>query len=254
MRRMFLVAVLVGIVFSLRAEVNKEEFFARMLQKNSNVECISGKYEINMSMMGNIMKIPVNFWQKGNKMRMDMIMSNPGMPQPMEIYMLMDGQKMIQYQKMLKTVFTFDLEKLPENMKQQMKNNQGFIMNSDSISQLYQMIDKISVEEKIKDGKSFYLISIRDISNTGNISSTFGVQSTQQMFNKMLMWVNPSSLLPEKIEFYGDTDTPAMWIDILGLSTEPFSDSVFKLDIPADVKYMDMTETMKKMSESVNVR
>ncbi|MCM8830152.1 MAG: hypothetical protein NC824_04055, partial [Candidatus Omnitrophica bacterium] len=164
MRNIFLVvAMLVGtIFFSAQAEVNKEEFFIRMSQKYSGLDSVIARYVINMPMMGNIMKMPVNFWQKGNKMRMDMTMSQPGMPQPMEQSILMDGQKIIQYQKMLNTVMTIDLNKLPENMKQHL-GKQGFMMNSDAITYLSKSFDKLTVEEKIRNGKQFYLITITDI-------------------------------------------------------------------------------------------
>ena len=244
--------VLLGLSFSsAQAEVSKEDLFARITQKYSGVESISGKYEINMTMMGNIMKIPVSFWQKGNKVRMDMTMNQPGMTKPMEQSMLIDGQKVIQYQKMLNTVMTVDLNKLPENMRRQIGKQQGFMMNSDTINQLYQMIDKIVVEEKVKDGKSFYLITVKDIANAGNISQGLGMQGTQQIFKKFLLWINPSSLFPEKMELYGDADTPGMWIDFLEISTDPVSDSIFKLDIPADAKYIDITESFQHMMENV---
>jgi len=81
-----------------------------------------------------------------------------------------------------------------------------------------------------------------------------GMQGTPEMFKKLLLWINPSSLFPEKVELYGEADTPAMWIDILKISTEPISDDIFKLDIPADAKYMDMTDAVKKMTEDMNTQ
>ncbi|MCM8830153.1 MAG: hypothetical protein NC824_04060, partial [Candidatus Omnitrophica bacterium] len=83
-------------------------------------------------------------------------------------------------------------------------------------------------------------------------SSGMGMQSTQDMFKKMLIWINPATLFPEKIELYGETDTPAMWIDILDIKTDIIPDYIFKLDIPEDAKYIDMTESVKAMFESMN--
>ncbi|MCM8762088.1 MAG: hypothetical protein NC905_00110 [Candidatus Omnitrophica bacterium] len=252
MRKIFIVVtVLVGIISSLQAEVNKEELFIRMSQQYSGLDSISAKYVINMPMMGNIMKMPVNLWHKGNKMRMDMTMSQPGMPQPMEQSMLMDGQKIIQYQKMLNTVMTIDLNKLPENMRQQMGKQQVFMMNSDAINQISKSLDKLTVEERVRDGKEFYLITVTDIAGMENFSSGMGIQGNQNMFKKILVWINPSSLFPEKIELYGETSTPAMWIDVLDIKTDIIPDSIFKLDIPADAKYIDMTESVKAMFESM---
>lgn len=255
MRKIFAgMIVVLCMILSVQAEVNKEEFFARMTQKYSGIESISGEYEINMPMMGSIMKMPVKFWQKGNKMRMDMTMNQPGMPKPMEQSILMDGEKMIQYQKMMNTVMTVDFNKLPDNMRQMMKKQQAFMMNQDSINQFYQVLDRISIEERTKDGKALYLITVSDIPTMGNISPAPGMQISQNMFKKLLVWINPSSLLPEKIELLGDGDTPAMWIDILNIKIEDIPDSIFKLDIPADAKYMDITEAVKNMAESINMQ
>lgn len=241
MKKIFVVlTALLCVVFSAQAELNKKEVLTRIGQRYSGIEGISGKYEVSMSTMGDVMKMPVNFWQKGKKLKMDMSMNRPGMPEPMEMSILIDGDKVIQYQKMMNTVITIDINKLPENMRQQMKQQQGFMMNDAVVNQLYQVLDKVTIEEKTKGGKAYYLITVNDLSTMGNVASSVGMQGNQDMFKKMLMWVNTVSLFPEKIEFLKDTDTPGMWVDILNINTAPFSDSVFKLDIPADAKYMEM--------------
>lgn len=238
--------------FVLNAEVNKEEFFTRISQKYEGLQEISGKYEINMPMMGSIMKIPASFWKKGDKMRMDMTISQPGMPKPMEQSILMDGEKITQYQKAFNTVMTIDLNKLPPEMKAQMKKQQMFMMDAGTMNNYKNMLDSVDVEEKVRDGKNFYLVTVKDIDKTGGMfSMPGGQQSPQQMFKKSLMWIHKDSLLPGKMELYGEGDTPGIWIDFLDLKTDSIPASIFKLAIPADAKTMDITDMVKNMSESM---
>ena len=238
--------------FVLNAEVNKEEFFTRISQKYEGLQEISGKYEINMPMMGSIMKIPASFWKKGDKMRMDMTISQPGMPKPMEQSVLMDGEKITQYQKAFNTVMTIDLNKLPPEMKAQMKKQQMFMMDAGTMNNYKNMLDSVDVEEKVRDGKNFYLVTVKDIDKTGGMfSMPGGQQSPQQMFKKSLMWIHKDSLLPGKMELYGEGDTPGIWIDFLDLKTDSIPASIFKLAIPADAKTMDITDMVKNMSESM---
>jgi outer membrane lipoprotein-sorting protein len=238
--------------FVLNAEVNKEEFFTRISQKYEGLQEISGKYEINMPMMGSIMKIPASFWKKGDKMRMDMTISQPGMPKPMEQSVLMDGEKITQYQKAFNTVMTIDLNKLPPEMKAQMKKQQMFMMDAGTMNNYKNMLDSVDVEEKVRDGKNFYLVTVKDIDKTGGMfSMPGGQQSPQQMFKKSLMWIHRDSLLPGKMELYGEGDTPGIWIDFLDLKTDSIPASIFKLAIPADAKTMDITDMVKNMSESM---
>ncbi|MCM8760181.1 MAG: hypothetical protein NC832_00450 [Candidatus Omnitrophica bacterium] len=249
---LMIVAVMVGMVFfSAQAEVNKEELFASMTQKYSGLDSVSGKYVINTPMMDDIMKMPVDFWEKDDKMRMDMtmVMEAPEIPLPMT-QMLFDGQKMIFYDKILNTVMTFDLNKIPEPENIKPRMGKGMVTDIN----LSKLVEKSTVEEKSRDGKKFYLITVADITDTdiGNIYPGMGMPGKKmfkKMFKKVVLWINQSSLLPEKIEFYGKKDTPSMWIDILEIKTDIIPDSIFKLDIPRDAKYMDMTESLKKMSE-----
>lgn len=238
--------------FVLNAEVNKEEFFTRMAQKYVGMQEVSGKYEMNMLMMGSVMKIPATFWKKGDKMRMDMVISQPGMPKPMEQVILMDGEKIIQYQKMFNTVMTIDLSKLPAEMREQMKQKQMFMLDANTMNNFKTMLDKVEVAEKVRDGKNFYLITINDLEKIGEmISMPGGQQNTQQLFKKSLMWIHQDSLFPEKVELYGDSDTPGIWIDFLELKTDSVNASVFNFDIPKDAKVMDITDMVKNMAESL---
>ncbi len=236
----------------LNAEVNKEELFTNMAAKYPGTAEMSGKFEISMPMMGSIMKMPATFWKKGDRMRMDMTITQPGMPKPMEMVMLMDSEKIIQYQKMMNMVITIDLTKLPAEMREQMKKKQMFGMDKDTMNNFKDMLDKIEVTEKTRDGKNFYLITVNDLEKITNmVSMPGGQQAPQQMFKKMLVWVCTDSLFYDKMEIYGEADTPAMWIDFLEFKTESVPDSVFNLDIPKDAKVMDMTDMIKNMTESM---
>ncbi len=253
MRKAILALMILFASVFANAQVNKEDFFGRMYAKYGGAENLSGKYEINMQMMGTTMKIPVMFWKKGAKIRMDMAMSQPGMQKPWEMVMLMDGGKMIQYQKSLNMVMTADLSKLPESALKQMNQNQFFMFDENTINNLKNTgsLDNVDVEERTKAGRNFYLITIRDIDKIGNVMPAPGGQNTGQIFRKALLWICGDSLLPEKMEFYGDADAPGMWIDFQDIKTDTVAESVFNLDIPADAKVMDITEQIKNMAGSV---
>ncbi len=233
----------------LNAEVNKKELFTRIAQKYAGMQEFSGKYEINMQMMGT-----ASFWKKGDKIRIDMVVSQPGMPKPMKINVLIDGEKIIQYQKMLNTVMVIDLNKLPEKMKNQIKQQQSGMVNANTIKDLESTIDKLVVEEKTRNGKNFYLITINDVGKIKSmISMLGGQQNPQQMFKikKALLWIGKGSLFMERMELFGETKTPGMWMDLLEFRTDSIPDSVFKLDIPNDAKIMDITDMIKNMAESM---
>lgn len=71
--------------------------------------------------------------------------------------------------------------------------------------------DKVTVEEVNKDGKKFYLITVANleaIQNSMNIPV-----NTPMLFKKLLYWLDYESLMPVKMELYGETETPGMWID-----------------------------------------
>ena len=250
-KTMLVLALLMTSVF-VNAEVNREELFMRIANQYTGQQEVSGKYEISMPMMGTMMKIPVRFWKNDDRMRMDMEISSPGMPQPMESVMLIDNNKMIQYQKALNTVISVDMSKMSYEMKNKISQQQSFFMlDANTINNFRQIVDQIEVEEKTRDGKNFYLITVRDIDKMGNLASMYGGQNAQQFFKKSLLWLNTDTLLPEKMEFYGEGSAPGMWIDFLEIKTEAIDNSVFNINIPADAKVMDMTEAMKKMMESM---
>lgn len=246
----FGVMLVLGATLVLNAEVNKAELFTRMAQKYQGMEDISGKFEIGMPIMG--MKLPGTFWKKGDRMRMDMTITQPGMSKSMEQVILIDSQKILQYQKMTNTVITIDINKLPAEMREQMKKIQVPGINEDMMKNFIPIIDKIKVDENTRDGKNFYLITVNDMEKIGNIASLpGGQQAPQQLFKKMLIWVRSDSLLWEKIEVFGESDTPAMWIDVIEFKTDSVPDSIFNFEIPTDAKVMDMTDMFKNIAESM---
>jgi hypothetical protein len=154
---------------------------------------------------------------------------------------------------MLNTVMTIDLSKLPEEMRNQVKQQQSGMLSENTLKNLQSVLDSVEVVEKVRDGKNFYLITMDDIEKIGNMISMPGgqQQNTQQMFKKALIWVGKDSLYMERMELFGEADTPGMWIDFLEFKTDSIPDSVFKLDIPVDAKTMDMTDMIKNMAESM---
>jgi outer membrane lipoprotein-sorting protein len=246
-----LAVVLIPSVLQAQAVQDKKAFLKRLAEKHGQIDEASGKIEINMSMMGNNMKIPVSFWNKGEKLRMDMETRVPGMDAPMEQVMLMDGKKFVQYQKMMNTVMTADLTKMPEEIRKQMKRNQASMLGGiTSISDMQEIEDELDIEEKTRDNRKYYLITLKDLNKLGGMSSVGGVNA-QQMFGKLLLWIDYKSLLPSKMEFYGEADTPGMWIDILEFKPGSVPDAIFNVKFPDDAKHMDITDMMQNMFEKM---
>jgi len=244
----FLILAILAIPVFLHAQAveDKNAFLTRLMEKQNVFKEASGKLEINMNMMGSNMKIPVKFWTKDEKMRMDMEISMPGMAAPMEQVMLIDGKQMIQYQKMLNTVMTADLTKMPADVRKMVSENQTSIFGGrESIAAMKTMIDEIDIEEKSIDGRKFYVITVKDINKLGKISPA-GL-NTGNFFKKLLFRIDHATFLPAKIELYGDSETPGMWIDFLEFKTEKVSEEVFNPKFPEDAKQMDITEMVKNM-------
>jgi len=248
----FLVIFLFFLSSSCYCQSSKEEILKKITEKYASIKNLSGEIEINMSIVGNIMKIPAKFWKSGKKFRMEMKMEQPGMPQPMEQIMIFDGTKMWQYQKTINLVTVIDFSKMPGKIKEEFEKHQSFAgMDERMCKIISQTAEDISLTEKEKNGKKFYVLEVK---NLKDISKQIPLQSQQKMqfFKKILIWVNPDYYI-EKIEMYGEAEEPGMWIEFKNLKEEEINPSLFKFEIPKDAKVMDMTdmmiEMMKKMEE-----
>ena len=257
MRRiwMWIVGTVLMSTYLIQAQPVEQKaiFFKRLAEKQAELQEISGRFEINMNIMGNNMRIPVKFWNKSEKMRMDIDMSMPGMPSSMEQVIILDSKQLIQYQKMINTVMTADLTRMSEEVRKKIRENQSSMFGwEESISILKKIEDNVEIEEKNRDGKKFYLLTVKDFNKLQNMPS-IGGNNSKQMFKKMLLWVDYDSLLPVKMEIYGEAETPGISIDFLELKTGKVSDDVFHIKFPEDVKYMDITDMVNNMFKGMKV-
>jgi outer membrane lipoprotein-sorting protein len=250
MKKIVVFLCIFGLIVVSAAEVNKEEVLKKITEKMQSGESITAKIEMNMNMMGNIMTIPTTYWKQGEKFRMEMEFKAPNMEKPMEQIMIFDGKKMWQYQKAMNTVMVIDMEKLPEKFRDKIKEQQG--MGESFIPDFKKLADKIEVEEKTKDGKNFYLLAVNDLNELSESMPMQKSMGSQQFFTKMVTWINKSTYMPERIEFYGASDTPGMWMTFKDLKTgKKLSSSLFTMDIPPDAKIVDMTDMMLNMGKSM---
>ena len=246
--------VIVSLLFSVfvNAQVgNKEEILNKVADVYKGSSDISGDIEIGMLMMGSTMEIPGKFWKSGEKFRMEMKITAPNMPQPMEQIIVSDGKTMWQFQKTMNMVTVIDFTKLPEEMRNKIKNQQNFFgLNENFGKKASEMGDKWEFSTKIKNGKEFYVFEINDFADiAGNLPMKTG--QNMQLFKKMLLWIEPASYYVHRIEIYGESEEPGMWIEFRNLNTASISPSLFKFEIPKDAKVMDMTEMMMKMTEKM---
>ncbi|HOQ81996.1 MAG TPA: hypothetical protein PLL89_02925 [bacterium] len=222
----------------------KESFFQKITSKYGDVKELSANFEMNMSVMGTSMKMPMKMWVKGNKLRVDATTHMPGMDQAMQITTLLNDKNLITYNSFNNTIMTVNLSDFSDEIKKKLWSNNNFIFGSD-IEIWKKIKDKVTVEEVNKDGKKFYLITVANleaIQNSMNIPV-----NTPMLFKKLLYWLDYESLMPVKMELYGETETPGMWIDFLEIKMSGVPDSIFDVKFPDNAKKMDMTEAFKGM-------
>jgi len=230
------------------AEINKVEVLNEITKKYENVSEINGEIEIKMDMMGKTMTMPMKFWAKEKKFKMETVYQEPGMEKPMEIVMLMDGEKLIQYQKSINTVIKFDLTKFPEELKKDWEKQYNF---KDNIPlDIEKISNNVDLEIKNKGGKEYYVLTINNL-QTLNIPGLQNINGKSQFFTKSVVWINRDNLLPESISYFADKETPGMEIVFKSLNLSPINEDIFKINIPDDAKVLDMTDMMINMANTM---
>jgi len=240
----FFILFFVFFCFVSFAEISKEEFLKKIVKEYKNAPYLSGEIEIKMDMMGKILTMPVKFWKKDKKFKIEMVYQQPGMEKVMEISMLFDGKKMLQYQKLTNTVIRFDLTKFPDDLKKEWEKKYDFGPDIEKIS------DNLKLDEEMKNGKNYYVLTVKNLQELRKDFPALKGKNVQ-FFNKVVLWFLKDNLIPEKISFYADTERPGMEIFFKSLSKAPIEDSIFKLEIPEDAKIMDMTDMMLNMMKSM---
>ncbi len=247
-----LVSLMTASLLYARPVEDKEAFFEKLAEGYSCLEEVRGDIEIGMDMMGTELTVPMKFWTKPGKMRMDMKMTVPGMSVPMEQIMVIDSQRMLQYHKMMNTVMTADLTSMPSEIAEKISmTHSSMLGRPDSVSELKEMEDSIDVEERSRDGKKFYLITIRDLDKLGDFSSMGGVNSPN-VFGRLLLWIDYDLVVPVRVEFFGEAESPGMWVDFKEIKIEEIPDEVFNPVFPADVKHVDITDMIQGMYEMMD--
>ncbi len=223
----------------------KEILFNKLIEKYRDTKEMSAVLEMNMSMMGTIMKMPMKIWMKGDKFRLDASMSIPGMDKPVNQITLTDGNSVIVYSDLNNTIMTADLTKLPEEArKMALKQSSGNAMVFD-VELFNKVKDVLKVEESTRNGKKVYLLVL---DNIDAIRSSFSVPAGSQMpFKKMVYIIDSITLLPLRMEIYGDAETPGLWMDVIEVNFSGVSDDIFKVSFPKDAKKVDMTDSLKGM-------
>lgn len=239
-----------GIVFAQQVPQTQnpiDVLMNKLIEKYKDVKEMSAVIEMNMSMMGMNMKMPMKLWMKGDLFRMDMTMSVPGIDKPMEQIMLSDGKTISTYTNISNTVTVIDLAKLPEDARKKIKQSYNNSMGFDA--QIFEKIkEQVKLEETMKNGKKVYLITIDDIEAIKKCLNMPGAETQMPITMKKLVYsIDYNTLVPVRMEIYTESETPGMWIDFIELKTQGVPDSIFNVSFPADAKKMDMTESVKGM-------
>jgi len=230
-----------GMIFA-QNESPKDVLMKRLAEKYKNIQEMSATLEMNMSMMGTTMKMPMKVWTKNGLTRLDASMVIPGSEQKMESTTINDGKTVTTYNNLNNTIMTIDLDKLPEELKNKVKQSTASPAGFDA--ELFNKIkNQIVVEETNKNGKKVYLITVKNIEAIKN-SLNMPAGNAPLPFKKILYWIDYESLNPLKMEFFAESDTPGMWIDVLEIKTS-VPDGIFKVSFPPDAKKIDMTDSVK---------
>lgn len=241
----FVVLLCFGLLF---AEVNKEDFFQKLAEKYKNANSVKSEIVVNMDMMEKLITIPVKFFKKDKKIKMELIYQQPGMEKPMEIVMIMDKEKMLQYQKTINTVIKFDFSKFPEDMKEEMEKKYDF--ERSVLPDIGKFSENIEVNEKTKEGKSFYMLTVKNLQKLVNEMPAIKSQNAQ-FFTRAVAWFY-RDLTPERISLYTDSEKVGMEIIFKSLViNSPVADDEFEINIPEDAKVIDMTDMMINMMKAI---
>lgn len=227
-----------------QTENPKEVLFNKLIERYKNVNEMSAVVEMNMSMMGTTMKMPMKMWMKGNMFRMDMSMVVPGTDKNMEQIMIGDEKTVSIYNNLNNSIMTIDLNKLPEETRKMVKS-QYFSKSMGFDAEMFGKVkDCLSVEEIARNDRKLYLITLDDINAIRN-SLNMPPGAAQIPFKKLVYMIDYNTLIPVKIEIYTEGNTPGVWMDFIELKTTGVQDSIFNVKFPSDTKKIDITDSVK---------
>jgi outer membrane lipoprotein-sorting protein len=229
------------IFVGITAAQEAQDVFSRVAQAYKNFQEGTLNFTMGMEMLGSTVEANCMLQKKGEKMRMEMEMPVPNSPTKMTSIAVIDETKMVTYSPLMKTAYTINIGKLPEEMKMQMRS-QAFSMPGDQIAKEIAasgVTPKIS--KQTRDGHQYIVVQLDDLEKLkGAVPGA--VQAPK--FSKCLFWIDPSTYFISRIEFFSSENKPGMWIILKNIKAHTIPDDVFVLSLPDDVKTIDVTDTM----------
>jgi len=255
MKRMMTVAIAVLIACGcgapqVRAQtISASDVFDKVGKAYSGLKEYRMEMAMGMEMLGSTMTMSGVLQKKGDKARMEMEIPVPASSTKMTVITVMDGAKVTSYQPMMKTAFVINTEKLPEELRKMMQAQSSPMQAGDEmIKALAASGITPTVKKQTKDGRDFWVIQIDDVSKM-NEKLQPAVRNNG-FVKKGLFWVDCSTCLVSRIEFFSPEDKPAMWMEFKNLKAQAIPDDTFVLKLPDDVKVTDVTDSMLQMMSS----
>jgi outer membrane lipoprotein-sorting protein len=197
---------------------------------------------MGISMLGNQLAVTGSLFRKGSKVRVDLKMPIPGMDKPDEKILIFDQGVLTQYQPLMKLAVRIDFTQLPAELKEQFKNK-----FAENFPALLAKISSAQVKEVTKDGAKFYLLEIVDLDKLSGQTSA----PLKFSMKKVLLWVGQKDFIINRIEFFGESPEPGLWLEFKNLQTTKIPEEKFILQLPDDTEIMDMTGIVKNMVEGM---
>ena len=229
------------------AEIDKATILKKSMVAYNQPE-LSGEIEeagVSTTTTGIIIFKRIKFWIKNNKSKMEVFQS-PNAPHSIQSTTIVDGTTMWDYRAGSNTVMKLNIAKLPEDLRGNVMQG-GFFGTKKLAECMDELLKLASAEEKVKDGKKYYYVTIKDLNSLQEPLRSKIISKDQN--KKIVLWIDADNYQLTRIETYGDSEQPSRWTDFKNMDTKPIDDSLFVYTTPADAQVSDMTEGAIKMFE-----
>ena len=246
-------ALCLAVGISAQAQMTKEALIAKYVETAASLKDkdVSGRMEVGIDMMGSVQKMPMKFWKKGKMARMEITVTSPLLPEPMEQLMVCDGAMLWTYQKVLNTVTSIDMNRLSEEMRGSVQSSMGPFSMGAMTKNLDSFVTNSRLSEMKRDGKNYYVLQMANLGDvTKNLPGPFARQMSA--FKKINMWIDPSTYYVSRVDFFADAEQPGMWLDINSVNFQPVDPSLFVFKVPEGAQVNDMTDTVIGMYNRMN--
>jgi outer membrane lipoprotein-sorting protein len=187
----------------------------------------------------------IRFWLKNNKSKME-VFQLPNTPRSSQTTTIGDGTTMWAYDSNSNNVMKVDLAKLPEDLRSKF-TQQGFFGTKKMADGLDELLKLAGAEEKVKDGKKYYYVTIKNLDLLEEPVRR-KIEPNNQV-KKIVLQVDANNYQLTRVETYGDSEQLIRWTDFKNMDTKPIDDSLFVYTPPAGAHVSDMTEETIKMFE-----